>query len=176
MADGVLKTFRAISRWLQQRDESYNPPLTAGMSRVPKAERRRKRILTDEEIRKVWRAGATDCAAGAYGAFVKLALLTAQRREKLHTLRWDDLTLTAYWTIRTEAREKGNPGKLKLPRLALDIIKAQPRFVGNPYVFAGRNGEPTTTFLTGHVQGRISTNSAASPIGGYTTCDGQRGH
>ena len=37
-ADGVLKTFRAISKWVQQRDESYNPPLTAGMSRVPKGE------------------------------------------------------------------------------------------------------------------------------------------
>ena len=36
MADGVLKTFRGISKWVQQRDESYNPPLTTGMSRVPK--------------------------------------------------------------------------------------------------------------------------------------------
>ena len=48
MADGVLKTFRAISKWVQQRDESYNPPLTAGMSRVPKGEGRRKRILADD--------------------------------------------------------------------------------------------------------------------------------
>ena len=54
MADGVLKVFGAISRWLQQRDESYNPPLTAGMSRVPKGEGRRKRILEDDEIRAVW--------------------------------------------------------------------------------------------------------------------------
>ena len=81
MADGVLKVFGAISRWLQQRDESYNP-LTAGMIRVPKGEGRRKRILSDEEIRKVWRQD------GQYGAFVKLALLTAQRRDKLHKLRW----------------------------------------------------------------------------------------
>jgi hypothetical protein len=110
MADGVLKVFGAISRWLQQRDESYNPPLTAGMSRVPKGEGRRKRILSDEEIRKVWRQD------GQYGAFVKLALLTAQRRDKLHKLRWEDLGVDGAWTIPTEAREKGNAGKLKLPR------------------------------------------------------------
>ena len=149
MADAVLKTFRAISRWLQKRDESYNPPLTAGMSRVPKGEGRRKRILNDEEIRKIWHAGASNFASAAYGAFVKLALLTAQRREKLHTLRWDDLNSHGVWCIRTEAREKGAPGKLKLPRLALDIIKAQPRFIGNPHVFAGRNGSAAATLFSG---------------------------
>ena len=154
---GGVKVYRAISRWLQQRDETYNPPLTEGMSRVPRAEKRRKRVLTDEEIGRVWRAAdcAKEGAAGSYGAFVKLALLTAQRRDKLHTLRWDDVDADGVWTIRTEAREKGNPGKLKLPQIALDIIQAQPRFVGNLYVFAGRNGEPTTAFLTGHYKAQF---------------------
>jgi integrase len=69
MADGVLKVYRAMSRWWQQRDEDYNPPLTSGMSRVAKGEGRRKRILGDDEIRAVWGA------AGQYGDFVRLALL-----------------------------------------------------------------------------------------------------
>jgi integrase len=85
---------------------------------------------------------------GQYGDFVRLALLTAQRREKLIGLRWDDIT-DGVWTIRTEAREKGNPGKLKLPRIGVAIIDAQPRFVGNPYVFAGRNNGPTAMFGSG---------------------------
>jgi integrase len=55
-------------------------------------------------------------------------------------LRWDDLDAKGVWTIRTEDREKGNPGKLQLPKAALDIIEAQPRFVGNPFVFAGKDG------------------------------------
>jgi integrase len=142
MADGVLNTFRAISKWFQQRDESYHPPLTAGMSRVPKGEGRRKRILADDEIRAIWRV------EGQYGDFVRLALLTAQRREKLITLRWDDIK-DDVWTIRTELREKGNPGALKLQPIAVAIIKAQPIFVGNPYVFAGRNNGPTTAFGAG---------------------------
>jgi integrase len=142
MADGVLKTFRAISKWVQLRDENYNPPLTAGMSRVPKGEGRRKRILGDDEIRAVWGA------AGQYGDFVRLALLTAQRREKLITLRWDDVR-DGVWTIATAPREKGNPGRLRLPQVALDTIKRQPRFVGNPYVFAGRNNGPTAIFGSG---------------------------
>jgi integrase len=85
MADAVLKTFRAMAKWVQLRDETYNPPLTTGMSRVPKGERRRQRILSDGEVRAVWNA------PGQYGDFVRLALLTAQRREKLITIRQDDI-------------------------------------------------------------------------------------
>ena len=84
-ADAVLKTFGAISKWVQRRDESYIPVLTTGINRVPKGEGRRRRILADDEIRAVW------AAKGQYGDFVRLALLTGQRREKLITLRWDDL-------------------------------------------------------------------------------------
>ena len=44
-------------------------------------------------------------------------------------------------TIPAEAREKGNAGTLKLPKMALAIIKAQPRFADNPYVFAATRGK-----------------------------------
>ena len=98
------------------------------MNRVPKAEGRRKRILSDEEIRKVWHAGAANFAGTTYAAFVKLALLTGQRRDKLHSLRWDDIH-GSIWIIRTEPREKGNPGQLRLPKIAMDIINSRPRFV-----------------------------------------------
>jgi integrase len=142
MADGVLKTFRAIARWVERRDEDYRSPLTAGMSRVPKGEGRRKRVLNDDEIRAIW------SVPGQYGDFVRSALLTAQRREKLVTLRWDDVK-DGIWTIWTVAREKGNPGRLRLPAAALAIIEAQPRFVGNPYVFARRDNGPTSVFASG---------------------------
>jgi integrase len=142
MAEAVLIVVRAMSRWQQTRDEDYIPPFTSRMSRVSKGEGRRKRILADDELRAIWRV------EGQYGDFVRLALLTAQRREKLLTLRWDDIT-DGVWTIRTEVREKGNPGKLKLPQVALDIVQARPRFVGNPYVFAGRNGKPTAALASG---------------------------
>jgi integrase len=143
MAESVLTVYRAVSRWWQQRDETYNPPLTAGMSRLPKAEARRKRILGDDEIRAIWHT------QGRFGDFARLLLLTAQRRDKLLTLRWDDLDADGVWTIRTEPREKGNPGKLKLPSIARDLIRDQPRFVDNTHVFAGRNGLPRATLAAG---------------------------
>jgi integrase len=148
IADEVLKTYRAIAHWLEQRDEAYVSPITRGMSRVSKAESRRKRTLTDAEIEKVWNVGAKNFSGETYGTFVKLALLTAQRREKLHSMRWSDLH-GAVWVIPRAPREKGVPPALKLPKLALDIIKSRPKFVSNPYVFAGRNGSAAATLFSG---------------------------
>ena len=76
--------------------------------------------------------------------FVKILLLTGQRKEKVAAMRWQDID-GAVWTIPTEARQKGNAGKLVLPKIALEIINAQPRFASNPYVFAGEGG--------GHIKG-----------------------
>jgi integrase len=84
MADQVLAIFGAIARWHHTRHEDYHPPLTKNMWRV--TERHRKRILTDPEIKTIWNS-----AGGTFGAMVKLALLTAQRRDKIRTLRWDDI-------------------------------------------------------------------------------------
>ena len=129
-----------MASWVQSRDSSvYTPPFARGMRRVPKKEGERARILNDDELRRIWSAAG---AIEQIGPLARLLLLTAQRREKLLTLRWDDIDLDGLWTIRTAEREKGNPGTLQLPQLALDIIQSQPRFVGNPYVFASQTGGP----------------------------------
>jgi integrase len=133
-ADTVLATLRSIATWVAHRDDDYVAPFVRGMKRVPAKAGKRSRTLTDDELRRVWRAAGD---AGAYGAVVKLLLLTAQRREKVLTMQWSDIS-DGVWTIRTEHGEKGNAGALKLPDAALDIIRAQPRFAGNPFVFAGR--------------------------------------
>ena len=138
-ADVVLSTLRSVAGWVQSRDDLYTLPFARGMRRVPEQRRARARILTDDEIRRVWFAAGE---IGQIGPLVKLALLTAQRREKLLTLRWDDIDSNGIWTIRAEEREKGHPGTLQLPRMALGIIQAQPPFIGNPYVFAGRGVKP----------------------------------
>lgn len=136
-ADGVLATVRSICNWYATRDENYSTPIVKGMKRDLRQakERERKRTLDDNEIRVVWHA-ADD--AGAFGAIVKLLLLTGQRRAKVNSMRWADVDLeTGDWTIPSEPREKGNGGKLKLPQVALDIVKAQPEIDGNPFVFSG---------------------------------------
>jgi integrase len=136
MADSVLKVLRSISSWVQSRDDTYVPPFAKNMRRVSKEDRQRERVLSDDELRRIWDAAGD---AGPFGRLVKLLLLTAQRRDKVRTLRWDDLSPDGgVWTIATERREKGNAGALRLPQVALDLIAAQPRLAANPFVFAGK--------------------------------------
>jgi integrase len=138
-ADKVLAHVSGIFGWYAVRHDNYSTPIVRGMRRSNAKERARERILSDDELRAVWKQAE---ANGAFGAFIRLLLLTGQRKDKANKLRWDDLTADGAWVIATEKREKGNAGELVLPQVALDIISAQPRLAGNPYVFAGRGALP----------------------------------
>lgn len=136
-ADAVLATVRSIMTWYQSRNEHYTSPIVRGMKRDKRkpADRKRIRILSTEEIAALWTTAPQ--VHPAFGAIVKLLLLTAQRRDKVATMRWTDLSEDGVWTVRREAREKGTAGALKLPQTALAIIAELPRLEGNPYVFPG---------------------------------------
>ncbi len=73
-----------------------------------------------------------------FGGIVQMLLLTAQRREKVLSVRWQDVSIDGEWTIPTEAREKGTAGVVMLSDAARAIIVKQPRMGSNPFVFAGR--------------------------------------
>jgi integrase len=141
-ADYVLAIVRGVMNWFATRHDEYAPPIVKGMRRTNPKERARARTLDDGEIRRVWKAAE---ANGTFGALVRLLLLTAQRREKVVSMRWQDITVDGTWTIPAEAREKGSAGELILPSAALDIIRAQPHVGDNPHVLAGRGD--------GHISG-----------------------
>jgi len=50
-------------------------------------ERSRDRVLTDTELKTIWRA----CAEDDYGAVLKLLVLTGQRANEIAELRWDEI-------------------------------------------------------------------------------------
>jgi integrase len=134
-ADFALAVMRNIANWYATRHDDYASPVVRGMRRTDAKKRARARILDDDELRAVWKQAE---ANGTFGNIIKLALLTAQRREKIASMKWPDVTVDGVWTITAEAREKGNAGELALPEAAIEIIKAQPRFGSNVFVFAGR--------------------------------------
>jgi integrase len=139
-ADVCLAVIRKLMNWFAARDDVYVTPIVKGMQR--NGDSKRKRILNDDEIRSLWK-----CAAGGtFGALLKVALLTAQRREKVAAMKWSDLDGDV-WTIPSEEGEKANAGRLQLPQAVLDIIEAQPRIAGNPFVFsAGKGNGPFNSF------------------------------
>ena len=135
-ADLTLSIIRSISNWYATRDDNYVSPVVRGMRRSEPKERARDRILDDDEIRAVWKQAE---ANGTFGAFVRLALLTAQRKEKVASMKWEDIEGNI-WHIPNEEREKGNAGDLVLPKRAIEIVEQQLRFASNPYVLVGRGG------------------------------------
>jgi integrase len=140
-ADVVLGVVRAIGNWRASRNDDYVSPFVRGMSRADPAAGRRARVFDDTELRQVWRVAGE---AGTFGALVQTLLLTGQRLGKVVSMRWDDVDKDGVWTIPSAPREKGNAGALKLPKLALDIIRAQPRFTSNVHVFAAGRGKGHT--------------------------------
>jgi integrase len=136
-ADHVLSIIRKISNWYATRDDDYVSPFVTGMRRTKSEDRERDRILDDDELRRVWRQAEAD---GVFGALVRVLLLTAQRRGAVVGMKWTDITHHGVWVIPTEDRQKGNAGAVRLPAQALAIIEAQPKFSGNPHVFAAARG------------------------------------
>jgi integrase len=142
-ADRVLAIIRKLMNWHATRSSDYISPIVKGMNRSDPKKRQRGRVLgdgskgTDNEIRGLWKAADGD---GTFGALLKVLLLTAQRREKAVTMRWDDIA-DGIWSIPTEEGRKGTAGTLPLPKPVLEIIEAQARIAGNPYVFAAGHGK-----------------------------------
>lgn len=156
-ADRVLATLSKLFNWYRQYDENYVNPIIPEMRRSGSMkDRARDRTLTDDEIRALWADWQT---AGTFGAFCQIALLTGQRRAKVQTVRWEDISEDGVWTIAAEAREKVNAGTLKLPKVAFDIINMQPKIKDHPYVFAGRGKKPIGSFSQQkrEMAGRVKT-------------------
>jgi integrase len=134
-ADLVLAIIRKMANWWELRNEDYTSPIVRGMQRGNPKATARKRTLDHEEIRAVWKHAET---AGQFGAIVRLALVTAQRREKIGSMRWADISSDGVWTVPSADRQKGVGGALQLPEVARKIIAEQVRLGDNPFVFPGR--------------------------------------
>ena len=138
-ADYVLAILSKLFNWYMAREEDYVSPVVRGMRRTAPKAHARSRTLADDEIKLFWAASGE---AAVYGAFLRTALLTAQRRAKVVTMKWSNIDDEGVWTIPAEPREKTNAGSLKLPELALSIIEALPRIEDCDFVFAGRGSVP----------------------------------
>jgi integrase len=88
-ADRCLAFVRRILNWHATRSDDFRSPIVRGMARTKPQERARDRILSDDELRAVWRA--TGGATGAFGPFVRFLLLTGARRQEGARMRWEEI-------------------------------------------------------------------------------------
>lgn len=95
----------------------------------------RTRILNDGELRTVWKA--SDRINYPFGPFLRMLILTGQRRTEVAEARWSEIDLTKReWTIPAERMKAGAAHVVPLTDDVLAILKALPRFKHGEYLFS----------------------------------------
>ena len=136
----VIALFNRIMNWAVNEDRAkFNP--AARLNKVGD-ERRRERVLTNDELRQLWSeldrplavdhntGGLTDAdleAATSVRRALKLLLLTGQRRAEVIGMKKEELDLTegnAWWNIPGGRTKNRLPHRVPLIGMALAIVKA----------------------------------------------------
>ena len=131
----VLALVKTIFRYALSQDWIDFSP--AEGIRKPQIERERDRVLTMTEIAQIWKAA--ELLGYPFGPYIRLLILTAQRRTEVASMRWDDLDLDAgMWTI-PAANTKGERRHfVPLSPAAVQILTQLPRLGVHVFTTDGR--------------------------------------
>jgi integrase len=136
MAHSTLAIVRQIMRWYAVRDEDYVVPIVPGMARIKPDERARSRVLSDDELRAV--STTAEQRSDPFAAMVRFMLLTACRRSEAAALTWSEIVedeIGPCWLL-PATRNKVKVDLVRpLSEAALEVINAQPKVEGCPFVF-----------------------------------------
>lgn len=116
----------------------------------------RQRVLTDLELRLVWRA--TEKLPYPFGPFVRVLLITGQRLREVSDMCWSELgnldqTEEALWTLPPERMKGDAPHEVPLSPLAVSILSSIPRYARGAYVFSTTEGrKPISGFSKAKAQ------------------------
>jgi integrase len=128
MANRALATVRKFFNWCVDRSIIAASPCTG--VKAPSQETTRDRVLTDAELRSVW-LGA-ERVGWPFGPFVKLLILTAQRRDEVAGIKRGELhEYGAEWHLPAARSKNGLANIVPLSGAAQAILKALPRIRGD---------------------------------------------
>ena len=117
MANRTLGIINRVMNFHASRSDDFRSPIVRGMARG--TEQARSRILSDDELRAIWKATAD---YPVYGALLRFILLTATRRSEAGQMRWAELNGDRTWII-PAARYKTNLDHvIPLSELALSVL------------------------------------------------------
>jgi integrase len=137
IAHGTLAYLRKIMNWHAVRDDAFASPIVRGMSRRRPLDHARSRILSDDEICRVWQTAEAD--PSPFGALVLFLLLTAARRSEASNLMWAEVRGTDWLLPKVR-----NKTKLDLVRplstAAQRVLSRLPRVGEFVFTTNGRQG------------------------------------
>ena len=153
----VFELVRAIFRWAIGRDLLAVDP-TFGLAPPIRKEKPRERDLSPDEIRQLWikldkapvkrapRRSAEDFPMTRPTTLaIKLALVTGQRIGEAACMSTSELALNdaaPLWTIPGDRTKNGQPNRVPLSQLALNLISEARELAGEgPWIFPNTNSD-----------------------------------
>lgn len=117
----VHSLLRKLFNWAVDREDIEISPL-AGM-KAPKPAASRRRVLGQEELICLWKA--CERIGWPWGPYVRLLVLTMQRRQEVAEMDWSEIDLEAkIWTLPAERAKNDEAHIVPLTELAIDQLKA----------------------------------------------------
>lgn len=142
-ANRTLDALRTLFRWCSDRDMIAISPCQG--VRDPSPETVRDRVLTDDELRLVWRAATAQ--GYPFGDLVKLLVLTGQRRQEVAGMTVDELDFVRrVWIIPAARSKNGEPHEVALSDPVAAILKSLPHIGGDGYLFTSTGLTPISGF------------------------------
>jgi integrase len=144
-ARATLAYAKVIFSWAIENDWlEISPAAAVRATRLLGPAPERERVLTDPEIALIWAAAGDVYPVGPY---VRMLILTGQRRREIAGMRWSELDLAdRLLTIRADRMKGGAAHTVPLSPAAMAILGAVPRFEGSDYVFTINGRRPLSTF------------------------------
>jgi integrase len=154
----VHTTIKTIFRWAVTEKRWLKASPSEGVKRS-KVEVARDRWLTMNEVKAVWEDAAL--LGYPFGPWVRMLLLTGQRRTEVASMRWQDINLDEKtWLIRAEDAKNRRAHIVPLSTHAIDILEMVPQM--GPYVFT-TDGE---THIKGYAKAKTMLDSFIAAKGG----------
>jgi integrase len=141
-AHKVREVGKRIMSWAENEELIERNPFEGGKNPIHREER--ARALSATEIAALWRAWET--MGAPMGAFMRLALITGQRRSEIATMERRELDLEGrLWTIPPAKSKNRKAHLVPLSALAVEILEGLPQ-IDDRYVFSTRAGTRISGF------------------------------
>jgi integrase len=130
----VLAYLRRVMTWHASRSDDFRSPIVRGMARTRPSQRRRQRVLSDDELKAVWRAA--EASQSAFGN---------SRRTEAAAMRRGEVTGDE-WIIPQERYKTGLELVIPLSPAAQVVLAVAPRIGKTDFVFTTNGKRPIRGF------------------------------
>jgi integrase len=140
----LFAALRPFFKWCVERDLIAQSPMDA--LQAPAPVKSRDRLLTRDEIKAFWKASES-LSDGPWMGYLRVCLLTGQRRDEVASMEWTELDQTAgIWTIPGARTKNGKAHIVHLSPQCLAELAKVDKIQSCKYVFSTTGKTPLKSF------------------------------